>query len=366
MTIADATRLWAAAHQLRQLDDALLAARARLASTTLEWSGLAAASAEHQMQQIQDHLRVAQLRVAALVLDRHAIELTTLDAAARVTSAQWARHQLASLALARLAPTRLPDPNDALPYLLTMLKQDGPPEDHFRVIETSTDPPTLIVLLAGVQDLSRSIDALNIRPTPNVGEAIREVIRRRNGTPRDLAVAIPQHVVGGGDYVSGVERELARFMAERRLPIGTRVVIVGHSHGAMTAIDLAARRSFNGDLVAVSHVIAAGGGQATNLNEPRFGTDVMVLTNGADAINALIAATDLTRTAYGGHDERFEHRRSVGIGADMGHDPSRYASLASALTARGRQFAAEAFGPVAGASAVITDIPLTDSARRTR
>lgn len=165
-------------------------------------------------------------------------------------------------------------------------------------------------------------------------------------------------MTNSGDYVTRVEDGVAGYLAEHGLTRATEVVVIGHSHGAITAIDLAGRKSFNGDVARVTHVIAAGGGQGGYLDEARPGTDVLVLTNRADAVSRAIALTDVDHSAYHGVDERFEVSRWVGIGSDVGHDLPRYVALATGLDGRGRRFVDEAFVDLAGATFDITDVSL--------
>lgn len=258
---------------------------------------------------------------------------------------------------------------DVLPNLLDTMQQRQPREGHFRLIEVSAHPAELIIVLAGVEDLTLTatnawtVFTLTADPVQAGAAALATLLDRPRGNPRDLAVAIPQHLFGiDGDYTKRVMAATENYLTARGLAPGTPVTIVGHSHGAMTAVSLASNRSFNGAVVKVKTVIAAGGGQVGNLGKPVRGTDVLVLTNTVDIVSAGLAATDVTTSRPRG-DDRFEIRRNVGIGADAGHGVDRYETIAANLGTRGDAIVAEAFSSLVGKPFVAVEIPLYDEAK---
>lgn len=326
-----------------RLDELL--SRSRQAATA-DWQGRAARSAVAAVEHIARQAWAAEeFRRLASAIERHnGVGGAMVEWSAAATAAIIRTVGLPNVT--RLAP----DGRGVLADVFQSMKSGGPPKDHFRIIQSNTDPPRLIIVLAGVQDLSTAVSA-----GPG---AIREIIDRPKGTPRDLAVAIPQVITNSGDYVKRVEHGVARYLTAHGLPPATKVVVIGHSHGAITAIDLAGRNSFNGGVARVTHVIAAGGGQGGHLDEAGPGTDVLVLTNRADAVSRAIALTDLDHSAYRGIDERFEVSRWVGFGSDAGHDLPRYVALAGGLDGRGKRFVDEAFVDLAGATFDVTDVSL--------
>ena len=310
--------------------------------STATWKGPAGARAAQALTALASH------RCVSWELQRVAAALETFE-----PDDEWSAWIIANALRAVLFPRVMRLASDGRSILADTFQDignDGPPKDHFRIIETNTHPPRLIIVLAGVQDLTSSLLSGAAAPV--------EVARRRNDTPRDLAVAIPQVFSNGGDYVERVERGVRAYLQARHMGADTEVVIIGHSHGAITAVDLAGRASFNGGTVRVTHVIAAGGGQGGHLDEPRLGTDLLVLTNTADLVSRAIAATDINRAAYVGTDRRLEVTRWAGIGTDAGHDLPRYEGLAKRLTGRGRALVDDAFSALAGVSVQVTDVSL--------
>ncbi len=255
----------------------------------------------------------------------------------------------------------------------------GPAENHMRIIETDSNPPRLIIVLAGVQDLSSAVtkgaDGIKqlwpIVLTGPVGvgvgvaevgrRVVDEVVSRPGGTPRDLSVAIPQHFANGGDYVLAVQQRVTEYLRMRALSTGTEAVLIGHSHGAITAVDLAASSQFNGGLVRITHVIAAGAGQAGDLDEPLAGTSVLAVTNTQDDVSAVIYATDLSKADRSrSHQlpaDRFEHRANGGS-LGRGHDTPNYVNVVHSMDGRSKAFIEGALHDLGGTTARITDVPL--------
>jgi pimeloyl-ACP methyl ester carboxylesterase len=69
------------------------------------------------------------------------------------------------------------------------------------------------------------------------------------------------------------------------IPKGARLMLVGHSFGADTALDLAADASFGGpDGYRITHVVAAGYDSVPQLASVPGDTEVLVLQNHRDAV----------------------------------------------------------------------------------
>lgn len=122
----------------------------------------------------------------------------------------------------------------------------------------------------------------------------------------------------------------------------TRVLIVGHSFGAKTTLDLASDPDFNGGLVNVTHVVAAGYHVGPQLTHVVNDTKVGVLQNTSDVV---VQGERLLHTASGAGlvgaaahvlgswlspdtephgDVGFVANFDGGIGRDFGHHSDRY------------------------------------------
>ena len=138
-------------------------------------------------------------------------------------------------------------------------------EDEFALVRVADD--RFVVVLPGVTDLSR--------PDLSLSEDHRSV--------RDLdqyAVASSRSsAVDDNRYASMVWAALD----EHDVPEGAELLIVGHSFGADTALDLAADPVFNGGRWTVTHVVAAGYHSRPQLPDVVDGTEVLVLQNHRDA-----------------------------------------------------------------------------------
>ncbi len=125
-----------------------------------------------------------------------------------------------------------------------------------------------VVVLPGVTDLSS--------PDLGLSETHRSV--------RD----VDQYAYPSSQSTSVDDNRYAQMVAEalavRGVPIGSDLVIVGHSFGADTALDLAADDHFNGPGgYNVTHVVAAAYHSQPQLEHVRSGTEVLVLQNHRDA-----------------------------------------------------------------------------------
>jgi hypothetical protein len=137
--------------------------------------------------------------------------------------------------------------------------------DEIELVQLATD--RYVVALPGVIDLSR--------PHLGLDEAHRSV--------RDL----DQYAIGSSRSSAVADNRYAQMVwtaLERTgVPAGAELMIVGHSFGADTALDLAADRRFNGGSYRVTHVVAAGYASRPQLADVDADTDVLVLLNDRDA-----------------------------------------------------------------------------------
>jgi hypothetical protein len=139
--------------------------------------------------------------------------------------------------------------------------------DEFELVQLSDG--RYLVVLPGVTDLSN--------PDPGLSDV--------NRTVRDL----DQHAVRSWTSTSVADNRYAQMvwagLVDAGVPPGSEVVIVGHSFGADTALDLAADPGFNGGPhgYRVSHVVAAGYDSVPQLADVPESTSVLVLQNHRDA-----------------------------------------------------------------------------------
>jgi hypothetical protein len=160
--------------------------------------------------------------------------------------------------------------------------------DEFQIVRMSDG--RYLVVLPGVTDLS----------SPDIGlsdthASVRDVDQYAYPSSRSASVADNRYA-----------QMVAEALAIRGVPIGSDLVIVGHSYGADTALDLAADREFNGAAgYNVTHVVAAAYHSQPQLSHVPDSTEVLVLQNHRDiaVIAESVGAAHVT--------ESIEARRSA-------------------------------------------------------
>ena len=156
-------------------------------------------------------------------------------------------------------------------------RQEKLGQDQFEILRVSDEPPRYIVNLPGVE------------ATP--------------GDPweqdhlRDLRGASAARLTGVDAYAERVKLEMQRA----GVPAGAEVMLVGHSAGAIAAMNIVRDHSFNqpgnasvtdGYHVQVTHVVAAGAGLRDWVDDPPAGTNVMMVVNRNDVVAAGIQVGD--------------------------------------------------------------------------
>lgn len=139
-------------------------------------------------------------------------------------------------------------------------------QDEFELVQLADG--RYLVVLPGVTDLSRPDFGLNDRH-----RTVRDVDRYAYPSSQSTSVSDNRYaqMVWDGLISAGV-------------PLGSELMIVGHSYGADTALDLAADSRFNGSSgFDVTHVVAAGYHSEPQLPHVDAGTEVLVLQNHQDA-----------------------------------------------------------------------------------
>lgn len=139
-------------------------------------------------------------------------------------------------------------------------------DDEFEIVRMSDG--RYLVVLPGVTDLS----------SPDIGlsgthASVRDVDQFAYPSSRSASVADNRYA-----------QMVAEALAIRGVPVGSDLVIIGHSYGADTALDLAADPAFNGaDGYRVTHVVAAAYHSQPQLDHVPASTQVLVLQNHRDA-----------------------------------------------------------------------------------
>lgn len=164
----------------------------------------------------------------------------------------------------RLLPVRRP-----VSLQQVLERQEELPKSQFEILKTSDNPPRYIVNLPGI-DWSPSA------PWGRDHE-------------RDLPAAIRARLTGADAYAAKIKAA----MQMAGIPAGAEVMLVGHSYGAIGAMNIAADHSFNrpgdtdgsdGYSVQITHVMAAGAGVRDWVDDPPAGTKVLMLINRQDVV----------------------------------------------------------------------------------
>ena len=156
-------------------------------------------------------------------------------------------------------------------------RQEALPQNQFEILRVSDNPPRYIINLPGVEfNLADPWEQDHLR---------------------DLRGASVARLTGMDAYAERVKLEMQRA----GVPAGAEVMLVGHSAGAIAAMNIARDHSFNqpgnssadgGYHVQVTHVMAAGAGLLDWVDDPPAGTNVMMVINRNDVVAAGIQAGD--------------------------------------------------------------------------
>lgn len=155
--------------------------------------------------------------------------------------------------------------------------------DEFEIVHL--DNGKIMIVLPGVTDLT---DTLAAGVTGNVPGVAQELgLDPNNRTVRDTWIVAEDSLgsasVENNLYARYVQSQIEKGIADGSIPRGADVMIVGHSFGADTALDLASDPTVNGELVNITHVVAAAYDSQHQLGAVQPGTKVAVLQNNYDA-----------------------------------------------------------------------------------
>lgn len=227
--------------------------------------------------------------------------------------------------------------------ILKDLAEGRPPNGTFEIRQLSDG--RYIVILPGVQDLTKGIDegadaakrdalqgaaigggfgAAVGAVSGFVGTAAGEWMAP-SGTNRDMSNAIPNHLLGTANPYSAAVKQA---LHDAGVPPGAEIMLVGHSYGAMTAVDLAADKSFNQTSGAagtyhISHVVAVGADTGWRANQIPEGTDALIANNRQDTA---VLAEEVRHKDTVGHPGVMNVDFDGDSWKGAGHDPSIYSS----------------------------------------
>ncbi len=159
-------------------------------------------------------------------------------------------------------------------------------------------------------------------------------------SPRDMYYA--QMSEGGSSNGSQTGANAYAFAVKEAMraagvPPGADVMLVGHSFGAYTALELASDPTFNDAMghnnggpyhVNVTHVMGAGANAGFRLDDLPSGTRALLLNNEADAAVALERAVPANNDAHSSSHHAIVNFRDIPTsgGEGAGHDPGVYSN----------------------------------------
>ena len=229
-------------------------------------------------------------------------------------------------------------------------------QDEFAIIDHgigANGKPTYTITLPGVIDLSN--------PAPGWDP--------QHASVRDMDQAALRSSSSTRVEDNLYAQMVIRALDVNQVPLGSNLLVVGHSFGADTAADLAANQEFT-LLYNVTHVVAAGYDSAPQLAHISPDIDVLVLQNNDD--KAILLESTQRRVAMSPESvsiNTFAHEVREfdgGWGADIGHHQDRYITYLdrtddAELTRFYESVAAMGYGS-AGTS-VAVDVTLDESLR---
>lgn len=304
---------------------------------------------------------------------RRQLEQQVLASSASGVSLGWGGTSSAGSAGANAKPPERWKPpdrgaGDFANGLLEMTRDDIP-SGHFRVIALDGDPPRMIIIMPGVENLTKGLEsawaALRTGkvPTDAEGRALYALVKEWSSKyphERTMGNAAPAALLGyaADEYAKAVNQKLAAFMDEHGIPKGTEVAIVAHSYGSIASGNLVVNEKFNGGLVNVTHWMPTAAGQHDVHGLPSS-THMLSVDNAIDPVvhigalgnevehlktpsgifeaavnlNPVVAASGLIRGAAQGAIDNLHdtdtHITGIGGIKGAGHDQTNYEQLIS-------------------------------------
>ena len=242
--------------------------------------------------------------------------------------------------LTGVRPSRFPDPGDVRATVVDAINGCAS-EDRIRRDEIeirALDNGRFIVVLPGVTDLTAGITefATQLRKHGLLGfdDGVRGAhhVWSDNDEPtvRKMRYAYDAALHDDTD-VNEYAAMVTAAMRNSGVPVGADVMLVGHSFGAYTAVDLAANPAFNGTYVHVTHVVAAAADTDWRFDELPTSTATLILNNRWD-----IAYRAESGLHLGGRPDAPNEREITFWGgpAGAGHDVDNYANWIERTTDR--------------------------------
>jgi hypothetical protein len=199
------------------------------------------------------------------------------------------------------------------------LVANSPPQNHIMITKSEG---RYIVTLPGVEDLSDGLDLLRDKKVQEAFDVWMAAMP--TGSPRDISVAWKAFLLDSNHYSLVVQAAMRRA----GIPKGSEVMLIGHSHGAYTAVDLAADPTFNNHSDApgsyrVTHVLAMGAATGVEANKIKPPTEKLIINNVFDAANTFeeMITGHRRKTPESGADEVW----FIGGTEGAGHHPRNYA-----------------------------------------
>lgn len=201
--------------------------------------------------------------------------------------------------------------------------------DEFEIVHL--DNGKIIIILPGVADLTETVTstgrlAIAASVLPKQAEALVHVKgaigwNGHHHSARDTWIAARKSAgsakVADNRYAQLVRNFVNSAVASGEMQEGADVMIIGHSYGADTAVDLAADPSFNGELVNVTHVVAAAYHSEPQLEFVPVTTEVAVVQNIKDLVILGEAKLDSDRDSTGAQLHSTVGSVAVNAGIDV-------------------------------------------------
>jgi hypothetical protein len=199
-----------------------------------------------------------------------------------------------------------------------------------------------IIVLPGVVDLSEKLD--DVGANAFRGDAVAPWYEGdQPNTVRRMAYAVSEARDGDDSFQNPYALRVIEQMQRAGIPAGADVMLIGHSFGAYTAMELAGNEKFNsasgvseGYHVNVTHVVAVGADTDWKMAELPDATNSLILNNRKDLAFRVEdpLRPDLAPRHEGQVEIEFFGRSDRQAAASLGHSPDIYAEWLSAADDR--------------------------------
>jgi hypothetical protein len=198
------------------------------------------------------------------------------------------------------------------------------------------DNGNYVVVIPGVTDLSENLGDIVDPRDGDVGSGAFH--DGENADTARLMKYAEQEARDTNDSYDNPYAQRVRQAMEQHIPEGARVMLMGHSFGAYTAMELAGDPEFAASYY-ITHVVAAGADTDWKLKEIPSSTNALVLNNREDVVfrgeDSLVSDY---KSESPNHLEIEFNGKSAGSSfwsAASGHDPAEYARFLTEAGDRG-------------------------------